>query len=74
MNAEIIKLNIEPSCEIELYFHCKECLEEKTDEVSAKEYQYIEAGWTRKGLQVWCKRHNKQIIHVDFEGSKHKLI
>jgi hypothetical protein len=31
----------------------------------------IEAGWTQLGFQVWCRNHNVNILHVDFEGHKH---
>ena len=31
----------------------------------------IDAGFTPMGLQVWCRRHNANVLHVDFEGNKH---
>lgn len=52
------------SKEIQLYFHCGLCLREKLA-------QNIEAGWTPKGFQVWCRNHDCNIVHVDFEGQTH---
>jgi hypothetical protein len=57
--------------EIKLFFHCRLCLSEKPDGVSAQSYSQIEAGWTELGLQVWCKRHNVNVVHIDFEGQQH---
>jgi len=57
--------------EIKLYMHCKKCLEELPPDFSPNDFQQIEAGWTKQGFQVWCKRHECNIIHMDFEGHKH---
>ncbi len=58
------------------YLHCRLCLEEYSNTAckshSRKDYQKIEAGWTKLGLQIWCTRHNCNIIHIDFEGIKHQ--
>lgn len=56
---------------IEVYFHCGLCLAEKPKDQSPMEYQRIQCGWTELGLQVWCVRHDCNIIHIDFEGVKH---
>ncbi len=63
---------------IEEFIHCAQCVEEwkssaytrKTQ--SPQEYQKIEAGWTEKGLRIWCVRHNRNVMHLDFEGRKVK--
>lgn len=62
-----------PSSEKEIltYFHCVLCFNEKPANVSPQEYQQIEAGFTPLGLQVWCRRHDCNIIHISFEGQKH---
>lgn len=49
---------------IGLYLHCKMCLDGEMP-------QNIEAGWTELGLQVWCKNHERNIVHIDFEGHQH---
>jgi len=58
--------------EIEMFFHCKECLIEvgKLNNMSPREYAELEVGWTTKGFQVWCKRHEKNVVHLDFKGQK----
>ncbi len=50
--------------EIQAFMHCGLCIKEQRS-------QDIEAGWTRLGFQVWCRTHNCNIVHVDFEGVKH---
>ncbi len=52
---------------IVMFFHCALCLEEGV-------YHDIECGWTEKGFQVWCRQHDANIIHMDFEGQKHRTI
>lgn len=53
------------------FLHCKECLKELPDGVSPAEWSAHDVGWTEKGLQVWCRRHEANVLHVDFEGHKH---
>jgi hypothetical protein len=57
---------------IDAYMHCGRCLKEKPADVSPRDWARLECGWTTAGFQVWCKRHECNIIHVDFEGVKHK--
>ena len=49
---------------IGLYLHCKMCFDGELP-------QNIEVGWTEQGLQVWCKNHECNIVHIDFEGQQH---
>ena len=65
--------------EIVAYLHCGLCLGEikalveKTGESqSPAEYADTEVGWTELGLQLWCRRHNVNICHIDFEGVQHR--
>lgn len=53
------------SVEIAMYFHCSLCVAE------GQPFQALEAGFTRLGIQVVCKRHQINIVHVDFEGQTH---
>jgi hypothetical protein len=62
---------IPPSNEITTFFHCKRCLEELPAGTSPREWVRMEAGFTQLGIQVWCVRHEANILHVDFEGKKH---
>lgn len=59
--------------EIQAFFHCKKCLESLPDGWSPREWVRIEAGWTVKGLQVWCVRHDMNIINIDLKGQKVEL-
>lgn len=62
---------ISTELQIQLYMHCGECLYEKPKGISAREFAQLELGWTEIGLQVWCKRHEINVMHVDFQGQKH---
>lgn len=50
--------------------HCKKCLDEKPEDISPADWGKIGVGWTIKGLQVWCERHNINILNLDFKGQK----
>jgi len=56
--------------DIQRFFHCKQCLNELPDNTSPREWVRIEAGWTKEGLQVWCVRHEMNVISLDFMGQK----
>ena len=61
--------------EIEKYIHCVLCVQEWHERNEAGEtlpawWSRIEVGYTKRGWQVWCARHNCNIIHFDFEGRK----
>ena len=45
--------------EISGYFHCGTCTSGK-----------LAVGWTKKGLQVFCEKCNKNVINLDFLGQK----
>lgn len=57
--------------EILSYLHCRRCLQERPGWVSPAEYAELEVGWTMVGLQIWCRRHNVNVMHMDFQGQKH---
>lgn len=64
--------DLEQPNEIGGYIHCKECVAEWVagqagKDVSPKEYSRISVGRTAKGLQVWCDRHNKNILYVQID-------
>jgi hypothetical protein len=63
--------NIPVTNEIKMFFHCKHCLKDKPEGLSPRQWLSIECGWTELGFQVWCKRCDMNIIHVDFEGEQH---
>jgi len=57
------------------FFHCRKCVQEwqdgKAPGESPASYARIDVGWTPYGLQVWCNRHNCNVVNIDFEGAKH---
>jgi hypothetical protein len=53
--------------QIVAFFHCGAC-------VAAGRRQRLEAGWTPRGLQVWCKACDNNVINIDFEGDKHPAV
>ena len=55
---------------ISMFFHCSKCLEEIPEGVSPREWARLEVGWTKEGLQVWCKRHEMNVVDLDFLGQK----
>lgn len=57
--------------EIKIFFHCGLCVAEKPADQSPREWTSVEVGFTPLGIQVWCKRHECNVCHVDFEGVKH---
>ena len=57
--------------EIETFFHCANCFKDRPPELSPREWAQIEAGFTEIGIQVWCKRCECNILHIDFEKQKH---
>jgi hypothetical protein len=56
--------------EIGRYFHCAECLREKPDDQSPGEWARLAVGFTNAGVQVWCTRHDRNVVHLDFLGQK----
>lgn len=66
--------------EMQSFFHCGMCFAEwQSGEAtkamghptSMREYAQIEVGNTPRGIQIWCKRHEVNIAHIDFEGYQH---
>jgi len=53
---------------------CNRCLEEfqsgATDAASLRDYTVLDVGFTDIGIQVWCRRHEANVVHVDFGGRK----
>ncbi len=54
-----------------MYFHCKECFNDRPEDQSPQEWSKLSAGFTKFGLQVWCDRCEANVIHIDFQGVKH---
>ena len=58
--------------EVVMFIHCKQCLDEfysKPSDLSPREYAQVEVGFTKPGIQIWCKRHEVNVMDIDFEGA-----
>ncbi len=55
--------------EIVTYFHCSRCRKEM-EEGTLEEFPNYEVGYTKIGIQVWCPRHEINLIHLNFGGHK----
>ena len=59
--------------EIQAYLHWKKCTEELPEGQSPMEYARTQSGWKNKGLQIWCNRHDENVMHLDFKGTYQAL-
>jgi hypothetical protein len=57
--------------QIETYIHCGRCLKELPVGMSPMEYSMAQSGFTEFGIQIWCHRHNCNVVNIDFEGQVH---
>lgn len=57
--------------EIESFIHCPSCIRDRPSDVTMRNYARFELGWTETGIQVWCPRHEVNVINIDFQGCKH---
>ena len=59
---------------IEQNIICSKCETEfllgSTDSRSLQDYSRLDIGFTSIGVQVWCRRHNANVVHIDFAGQK----
>ena len=50
---------------------CSKCEEEFlagiTDSRTLQDYTKLDVGFTESGFQVWCRRHDTNVVHIDFE-------
>jgi len=71
-NHKIVEqLRCSSANEIGMFFHCGECLKSRPNGESPRSWSRLEIGFTPVGLQVWCMRHDINVVHIDFEGQKH---
>lgn len=43
------------------YMHCAECERERPVNKSQGEFARLEVGLTETGIQVWCRRHRREV-------------
>lgn len=53
---------------------CAKCADEfgagSTDAASLQQYVRVDVGFTERGVQVWCRRHDVNVVHIDFEDAR----
>ena len=59
---------------IEQNIICSKCETEfllgATDSRSLQDYSRLDIGFTSIGVQVWCRRHDANVVHIDFADQK----
>tara|TARA_R110000782_G_scaffold206636_2_gene295187 strand:- start:413 stop:679 length:267 start_codon:yes stop_codon:yes gene_type:complete len=52
--------------------HCKKCLDEKPngDREDHADYAQLDIGWTPEGIQVWCRRHDTNVLILTLKGEE----
>lgn len=53
------------------YVQCALCVKEKPADITPRDWARFNVGFTTRGVQVWCTRHECNVMHIDFEGHKH---
>ena len=53
-----------------MFYHCKKCLDERGEGISPRDYASFEFGATKKGFQLWCTRHEENVLALDLMGQK----
>jgi hypothetical protein len=52
--------------------YCTKCIiEAAKGGIHIRDHAKVTVSFTDMGLQVWCLRHDVNVIHLDFEGHKH---
>ena len=50
--------------QIGMFFVCRRCMDNGIQ-------TNLEAGWTTYGVQLWCRNHDMNLIHIDFMNYQH---
>lgn len=80
MNEVHEKPKLSADNQIELNLNCGMCLDELIEQdlraqgISMQEYAHLDVGFTKRGLQVWCVRHDVNVCNIDFEGTAHPAV
>jgi hypothetical protein len=56
--------------QIAMYKHCPLCMFELPSDVAMRDWARLNVGVTEEGLQVWCVRHDMNVLALDFLGQK----
>ena len=55
--------------EITTYFHCQKCVDGGMNPQSFRESTNVSVGFSEIGIQVWCERHQEEVLHLNFHKS-----
>ena len=61
------------SLRITNYLACTKCaaeIETLNPPQSLQDYSQTDAGFTDWGVQIWCRRHQVNIVHIDFQQQR----
>jgi hypothetical protein len=70
----MIEREIPNTEEINSFIHCSLCAQEWKEnklintKMSPREYQKIQMGNTKLGFQIWCFRHDVNVMHIDLQN------
>lgn len=59
--------------QIKHVLECKRCIESCPAGMLLEDYVRVTVGLTPYGLQVWCKRHQVNVAHLDFRGARIRM-
>jgi hypothetical protein len=65
-SSEAAKGRQHPQQEADEFYRCPDCMSECPEDVSPRDYSHVEAGFSQRGFQVWCLRHERNVIHITF--------
>ena len=54
--------------EIISFVHCGDCCNEIPAGESLQDYARYELGFSGDGFQVWCLRHDREVVHLNSDG------
>ncbi len=66
-----VQRHIPGTNEIKSFVHCRQCMSNIPHGESPRSWAALEVGFTELGIQVWCKRCEINVFHMDLEGTKH---
>lgn len=55
---------------IEMFANCPDCLDERPADVTPSDWARLNVGMTKEGMQIWCVRHDKNVMALDFLGQR----
>lgn len=70
MLKSVPKSDLPNTFQIKHVLECKRCVDTCPQGTLLPDYMRVTIGLTPYGLQVWCVRHQANVIHVDFRGQR----